>query len=125
MPFRYIHRALPKDVHLARLQMQADARAEKTRGKLELARLKMDQEHEYRMAQVRATAGPSQSHADPCSQATSMFGSSSSHASGSHSRFYDDIPILHTPSSDSSTSGVDMYGFPPGDFDLGNPSSNY
>ncbi|KAJ7101039.1 hypothetical protein C8R44DRAFT_888002 [Mycena epipterygia] len=96
-----------KDVELERLKLQASAKADKARAKLELARLKLTQEHKYRMAQI----GASQPQAGPSSRAASAFASSGLHGFS----FYDDmdLPVLHTPSSDSGSTaqGMDSYDF--------------
>ncbi|KAJ7131015.1 hypothetical protein C8R44DRAFT_978105 [Mycena epipterygia] len=89
LKLKRVKQANRKDVQLERLKWQASAKADKARAKLELARLKLTQEHG--------------------SGAASAFASSSRGFS-----FYDDdLPVLRTPSSDSdsTTQGMDSYNF--------------
>ncbi|KAJ6527138.1 hypothetical protein B0H19DRAFT_1335159 [Mycena capillaripes] len=79
------------EVRLAKEKGKADSKREERAGKLELYRLKLEHEHQLRMAQMQA--GPS---------SMSFSGSTgSSHAGASFTSMFDEFPRLPTPSSDS------------------------
>ncbi|KAJ7026486.1 hypothetical protein C8F04DRAFT_1190431 [Mycena alexandri] len=92
-----------KEVQLEKLRLQADAKAKKNEARLDLARLKMAQEHKYRMAQMRVAA--SQSQAGPSSHTGAYMGGSQSQMEP-----YSDLPMLHT-SSESGESGAESFNF--------------
>ncbi|KAJ6507673.1 hypothetical protein DFH09DRAFT_1101059 [Mycena vulgaris] len=109
-----------KEVMLAKIRMETNvrvAREESKRqekaGRLDLVRLKMEQEHQFRMAQIR----PQPSQAGPSS--LPFDGGSISHRSSPYS-LLDDLPTLRNPSADDQDGlGQSTYtGFSFGDHQL-------
>ncbi|KAJ6529394.1 hypothetical protein B0H19DRAFT_1242891 [Mycena capillaripes] len=94
-----------KELELAKISGQAKVQIEKSKGKtqeklakLELARLKLEQEHQLRMAQSHY---PQSSHAGP-----SSMGSSSLFAGNEDSFSFPQLPTFHNNSSDVGSSSA-------------------
>jgi hypothetical protein len=79
------------EIRLAKAKTKADAKREERAAKLDIYRLKMEHEHQLRMAQMQQHAGPS---------SMSFLGEASSHG-GSQYSMLNELPQLPTSSSDS------------------------
>ncbi|KAJ7661277.1 hypothetical protein DFH06DRAFT_1325590 [Mycena polygramma] len=118
-----------KEVRMEELRVKGELKAEKGRQRLELAKMKMQHDHEFRLEQMRAAnMGLGQSQEETGAVLVLLFwyilqsqaGPSShggAYTGGSHGGF--DLPILPTP-SDSGASGAsyDYQSMMTGDFGM-------
>ncbi|KAJ6545773.1 hypothetical protein B0H19DRAFT_1267136 [Mycena capillaripes] len=80
------------EIRLAKAKARADTKREERAAKLEIVRLKMQNEHQLHMAQMQQHAGPS--------SMSFMGAGGSSHGGSQLTSMYDELPRLPKPSSD-------------------------